>query len=67
MEQILSSRVIRIGRNKLRIKNLYSELSEDERKKGFVTISFTLSQIEEAMEEDGLFVTDYQNKVIADI
>lgn len=40
----------------LQRQNLYKNLSEEELKKGFVTTPFTRAQIEEIIEQDGLFV-----------
>lgn len=50
----------------LQEKYLYRNLSETERKKGFVTTPFTVAQIEEIILQKGMFVaTDENNKVIA--
>ena len=50
----------------LQEKNLYSKLNEDERKNGFVTTPFTVSQMEEILEQNGLFVAlNEQNNIVA--
>lgn len=50
----------------LQEKNLYSKLNEDERKNGFVTTPFTVSQIEEILDQNGLFVAlNEQNNIVA--
>ena len=50
----------------LQEKYLYRNLSELERKRGFVTTPFTVSQIEEIILENGLFVAlNEENEVIA--
>ncbi|MBK7649454.1 MAG: GNAT family acetyltransferase [Flammeovirgaceae bacterium] len=48
----------------LQERNLYSKLSEEERKKGFVTTPFTVSQIEEIIKQNGLFVAENEKAVI---
>ncbi|MEZ4885917.1 MAG: hypothetical protein R3E32_14380 [Chitinophagales bacterium] len=45
--------------------NLYSELSKAQRLKGFVTTPFTIPQIEEIIEEDGIFVVEKAGQIIA--
>src|SRR5690554_4642820 len=42
----------------LQEKYLYRNLSEIERKSGFVTTPFTSKQIEEILEQNGLFVAE---------
>lgn len=42
----------------LQEKNLYNNLSEIERKNGFVTTPFTVNQIEEIFKQNGLFVAE---------
>ena len=37
---------------------LYRNLNEEERKEGFVTTPFTIAQLEEAIQEKGLFVAE---------
>lgn len=50
----------------LQEKYLYSKLSETERKSGFVTTPFTVSQIEEIIRENGIFIAeDEHNSIIA--
>lgn len=49
----------------LQAKYLVSNLSETEKKDGFVTTPFTTTQIIQILEEDGLFVAIADNKVIA--
>lgn len=41
---------------KLQSSYLYSNLSENERKEGFVTTPFSIPQLEEVIKENGLFV-----------
>ncbi|MEQ9404762.1 MAG: GNAT family acetyltransferase [Cyclobacteriaceae bacterium] len=53
------------GMVNLQKKNLFSELNEEERKRGFVTTPFTLEQIEEAIRNNGLFVSEDNNKIVA--
>ncbi len=45
-------------------KNLYSNLNEVERKQGFVTTPFTVSQIEEILKQNGLFVAENEHRTI---
>jgi len=45
--------------------NLYSELTAAQREKGFVTTPFTVSQIETIIAEDGIFVTEQEQQIIA--
>ena len=50
----------------LQRKNLISNLSEEERKSGFVTTPFTVNQIEEIITQHGLFVAENsENDIIA--
>lgn len=49
----------------LQSRYLLSNLSETEKKDGFVTTPFTTAQIVQILEEDGLFVAIAENKVIA--
>lgn len=50
----------------LQEKYLYRNLTSEERLKGFVTTPFTVSQIEEILQENGLFITENeQNELIA--
>lgn len=50
----------------LQEKNLYRNLTELERKKGFVTTPFTVSQLETVIQENGLFIAeDEQQNLIA--
>jgi hypothetical protein len=49
----------------LQSKYLISNLSEAEKKEGFVTTPFTVQQIENIILENGLFVAKHENKVIA--
>ena len=42
----------------LQARNLYSNLTEKEREAGFVTTPFTVIQIEEILEQNGLFVAE---------
>lgn len=48
----------------LQERNLYSNLSEEERKKGFVTTPFTVPQLEEIIKLNGLFVAENERKVL---
>lgn len=50
---------------KLQKLNLFAELTEEERKDGFVTTPFTTQQIETCIDNSGLFVTEDQDKIIA--
>lgn len=45
--------------------NLYSELTKAQRTKGFVTTPFTIPQIEEIMEDNGVFVVEKNGQIIA--
>ena len=45
-------------------KYLYSKLSEEERKGGFVTTPFTVGQIEEIIEQNGIFVAENERDII---
>lgn len=50
----------------LQEKYLYRNLSEEERKKGFVTTPFTIAQIEEIIVQKGMFVgSDKRNVIVA--
>ena len=50
----------------LQEKNLFSKLNEEERKNGFVTTPFTISQIEEILKQNGLFVAlNEQNNIVS--
>ena len=42
----------------LQERNLYSNLNEAERKNGFVTTPFTVSQIEEIIKQNGIFIAE---------
>src|SRR5690554_7435309 len=48
----------------LQEKYLYRNLSEEERKKGFVTTPFTIMQIEEIIVQRGMFVVSDECNVI---
>ncbi len=48
----------------LQDKYLYSKLSEEERVSGFVTTPFTVGQIEEIIEQNGIFVAENERDVI---
>lgn len=48
----------------LQEKYLYRNMSEEERKKGFVTTPFTVQQIEEILLENGLFIAKNEQKKI---
>ncbi len=48
----------------LQDKYLYAKLSEEERKEGFVTTPFTIPQIEEAIEFDGLYIAVNENEEV---
>lgn len=50
---------------KLQEKYLYRNMTETERKEGFVTTPFTTAQIEEILEQDGLFVAKDDGVVVA--
>lgn len=43
--------------------NLFENLSESEREKGFVTTPFTISQLNELLNEHGLFVSEVGGKI----
>lgn len=49
----------------LQEKYLYHNLSEEQRQQGFVTTPFTVSQIEEIIQENGLFVAENKQKELA--
>lgn len=48
----------------LQAKYLYSNLTEIERKDGFVTTPFTVSQLEEIIKQNGLFIAENEGNVI---
>lgn len=48
----------------LQDKYLYRNLSELDRKKGFVTTPFTISQLEEIIKQNGLFIAENDSKNI---
>ena len=48
----------------LQERNLFSNLSEQEREKGFVTTPFTVSQIEEIIKQNGIFVAENKENTI---
>jgi hypothetical protein len=50
---------------KLQRKYLISNLTDSEKKEGFVTTPFTVQQIVNIILEDGLFVAKHENKIIA--
>lgn len=45
----------------LQARYLYRNLSDEERKKGFVTTPFTVSQLEEILLENGLFIAETED------
>ena len=45
-------------------KYLFSKLSEEERKSGFVTTPFTIGQIEEIIKQNGIFVAKNEEDII---
>ena len=45
-------------------KYLFSKLSEEERKSGFVTTPFTIGQIEEIIKQNGIFVAKNEEDLI---
>lgn len=49
----------------LQEKYLFRNLSEEERKEGFVTTPFTTAQIEEIIKQDGLFIALNNDIIIA--
>lgn len=49
----------------LQSRYLYSNLSEQERREGFVTTPFTQQQLEDIVNLDGLFVAESDNEIIA--
>lgn len=50
----------------LQEKYLFRNLSEEQRQRGFVTTPFTVSQIEDIIQENGLFVAENkQNELVA--
>ena len=48
----------------LQEKYLFRNLTEEERKSGFVTTPFTVNQIEEIIKQNGIFVAEDENDVI---
>lgn len=48
----------------LQEKYLYRNLSESERQKGFVTTPFTTNQIEDIIQQNGIFIAENENDVI---
>ncbi len=48
----------------LQEKYLFRNLTDDERKSGFVTTPFTVNQIEEIIKQNGIFVAEDENDVI---
>ena len=48
----------------LQEKYLFSKLSEEERKSGFVTTPFTVSQIEEIIKQNGIFIAKNEKDII---
>ena len=48
----------------LQEKYLYRNLTDEERKSGFVTTPFTVNQIEEIIKQNGIFVAENENHVI---
>jgi hypothetical protein len=48
----------------LQSKYLFANLSEEDRKNGFVTTPFTIAQIETLLENDGVFVAEEAEKII---
>ncbi len=48
----------------LQERNLYSKLSEEERKNGFVTTPFTVPQLEEIIKLNGLFVAVNEKNIL---
>ena len=48
----------------LQEKYLFRNLTDEERKSGFVTTPFTVNQIEEIIKQNGIFVADNENDVI---
>jgi hypothetical protein len=49
----------------LQSKYLISNLSDEEKKEGFVTTPFLVEQIEQIIQEDGLFVATHNQQIIA--
>ena len=48
----------------LQEKYLFRNLTDEERKSGFVTTPFTVNQIEEIIKQNGIFVAENENHVI---
>ncbi|MFT4740847.1 MAG: hypothetical protein ACI9XJ_002469 [Marivirga sp.] len=53
-----------VGVLSLQEKNLYSNLNEDERENGFVTTPFTVNQIKEIIQQNGLFIAINEHQII---
>jgi hypothetical protein len=53
------------GMMDLQSKNLFTSLSEEDRKMGFVTTPFSEDQILNSINSAGLFVTEIENKIAA--
>ena len=49
----------------LQEKYLFANLSDDEKKAGFVTTPFTVDQLKEVIAQEGLFLASHNNKIIA--
>ena len=49
----------------LQAKYLLANTPDDERENGFVTTPFTVEQIENIIAQDGLFIAENENKVVA--
>ncbi|MBP2834111.1 GNAT family acetyltransferase [Aquimarina sp. U1-2] len=49
----------------LQEKNLYANLTTAERQRGFVTTPFTKNQIEDIIEQNGLFVAQHDQNIVA--
>ncbi|MCP4113441.1 MAG: GNAT family acetyltransferase [Desulfobacteraceae bacterium] len=45
--------------------NLFDNLSEEDRKKGFVTTPFTIKQLDELLVENGLFIVEHEDRIKA--
>ncbi len=52
------------GISALQSRYLFRNLSEEDRKKGFVTTPFTISQLEEILMENGIFVAETEEGLI---
>ena len=53
------------GIRALQEKNLFSNLTEKERETGFVTTPFTTNQIEEIIKQNGIFIAENDDNLIA--